>query len=256
MRVFSVLAIGASVLALSAPASAGEWYVGVAGAYVDNQPETSHSVAPVSGGGWFTANNRASINAAAVDDLQSSSIGGALFGGYQGTLSGSITAGLEADVTFFDGSEAASVTTNYDVGGDYTISQDLSQSWLASLRARVGVDVGLANIFLTGGVAFTDYEFSGTFSDTYFVLGSRILAQGGSASGTESGFVYGAGVEFGAWTDVKVRAEYLHYDFGDVDGYSRTLTFSGGGPTTGPEVFSGRTSLESDSFRLGLVFKL
>jgi outer membrane immunogenic protein len=253
MRKLSILALGASVMALAAPASAGEWYVGVAGAYVDNQPDTSHAVA---GGSWFTIANRASINGAPVDDLDSGSMGVALFGGYQGTLSGSITAGIEADFTFFDGDESDTVSTAYPTPpGVYTITQDLSQSWLASLRARVGVDVGMANIFITGGVAFTDYDLSGTFADTYPV-NQRILAQGGSASGTEAGLVYGAGVDFGVWTNVKVRAEYLRYDFGDVDGYSRTLNFNLGNATPGPEVFSGDTSLESDSFRVGLVFKL
>lgn len=235
---------------------AGEWYAGVAAAYVDNKPEVAHSMTQVAGPGWFTVANRASINAAPVDDLTSDSYGAAVYVGYQGVIAGMLTGGIEADSTFFDGDGADSVSTAYpNPPGTYNLKQEFSQTWIGSLRLRVGLDLGMANVFVTGGAALTDVDYSGSFSDNYPVP-QQIPLQVGKTSQTASGYTYGGGIDIGISSSMKLRAEYLHFDFGDVGDYSRTLVYNTGAATTGPEVLRGNAKLENDTVRLGLSFKL
>lgn len=114
---------------------------------------------------------------------------------------------IEGDLTYdFD------VTT---LGVDtFTSSETTELKYFATLRARVGVDVGPALLFATGGLALG--KVNSTFSTT--VVGAGTLPDGtasGSDSVTHVGYAVGAGVEAWLRKDVSIKGEYLYADLGE-----------------------------------------
>jgi outer membrane immunogenic protein len=79
---------------------------------------------------------------------------------------------------------------------------DVSTSYLASLRGRLGFTTGPALLYVTGGVAFTNWKLRATDGvDTF------------SASGRDTGWVVGGGAEFMFASNWSARLEGLHYRF-------------------------------------------
>jgi outer membrane immunogenic protein len=87
-----------------------------------------------------------------------------------------------------------------------------SLSWLASLRARVGVPIGRVLVYGTGGLMFgganvtQSISFSNTSAATYSSASKADL----------SGPTFGGGVEFLADGPWSVRLEGLYYDLGTI----------------------------------------
>lgn len=274
----TILALGVSVLALAAPATAGDgFYMGLGGAYVSNGVDTTHNMTA----GTFYTNpaNSTAITNAPIDDLSTDGYGASIFAGYGMHVTPQIKFGLEADATVFDGETNSTVTAPYPSYAGvlgafrYTVSHEVSQQVLASLRAKAGLDLGFASVFVTGGAAMTDIELRSAFSDNGSaaacvlsagpppVLGNpactAIPVQGGRDSKTLTGWVVGGGFDIPLGGSTSLRAEYHHYDFGDGGlSYSRTLTRT---PSLGatPPLFSGSTrNVESDVVRIGLAWDL
>jgi opacity protein-like surface antigen len=252
-----VLAATVSVLALAAPATAGDgFYMGLAGIYADNDPTVTHKVAFAAPAvGWFNNTNRGRVNAAPVDDLSTDAYGAAIFAGYSTHLFPEVMVGLEADANVFDGEAERTHTQAYDALGSFTIYQSISQQWISTVRGRLGIDIGPGTVYVTGGAAFTDVEVVGRFSDTYSVVANRIPLQGARSSEMATGFVWGGGLDLGLGGSTSLRIEYLHHDFGSIKGYSRALTWTGGVPANG-EVLSNAVDLENDTFKIGLMWDL
>jgi outer membrane immunogenic protein len=80
-------------------------------------------------------------------------------------------------------------------------------SYLASIRGRIGVVFYDWLLFGTAGVGFSEEKFR---ESTPGMLFSGTLRQ------KESGAVYGGGVEWAFVRGVTIRAEYLHYDVGST----------------------------------------
>ncbi|HTW51928.1 MAG TPA: outer membrane beta-barrel protein [Stellaceae bacterium] len=87
-----------------------------------------------------------------------------------------------------------------------------SLSWLASLRARVGVPVGRVLVYGTGGVMFGSANVSQSISFTNTDAGSYQAA----AKQDLVGPTVGGGVEFLADGPWSVRLEGLYYDLGSI----------------------------------------
>src|SRR4029079_19176450 len=96
---------------------------------------------------------------------------------------------------------------------------------IGSVRGRLGYTIDRVMFYGTGGVAF---------ADTRTTLGVNCAAGGCASSSTQiatsadssktkTGWVAGAGVETMLDQNWTVRAEYLHFDFGNV---SNTLNLS------------------------------
>ena len=113
-----------------------------------------------------------------------------------------IVAGVEADGSFvsFDGKQR-------DPGGEQLSAEN---DWLASIRGRLGVDIGPALLYATAGVAWTDWSSLATFQDggmpARLTLGS-----------TGTGYVVGGGAEFALTQNMIARIEGLHYGFSGLD---------------------------------------
>ena len=101
------------------------------------------------------------------------------------------------------------------VGVDtFTSSETTELKYLATLRARIGVDIGSVLLYATGGLALgkVDSNFSTT------VVGGGSFTDG-TASGDDSvthvGYALGGGAEAWLRQDVSVKAEYLYADLGE-----------------------------------------
>lgn len=121
--------------------------------------------------------------------------GGALgiHGGYNWSTQGFLV-GVEGDFSFLN------ADTRFDVAGGSLTSK---LKWVSSIRGRVGLPIGSALPYATAGIAFGDTSLD--------------ITGFGKGSTTETGFVYGGGVDFVVTETWTGRVEALHYDFGSTN---------------------------------------
>jgi outer membrane immunogenic protein len=118
------------------------------------------------------------------------------------------------------------------------------QTWLASLRARVGYTWGPGMIYVTGGGAWSNVQVNG--GATLFAAGTTNTF---TVSTTRSGYTVGAGYEWMIAPNWAVRAEYLYYAFtGAVSG--STLF-----PAVPVTVTANANKLNTSVARVGLDYK-
>ena len=84
-------------------------------------------------------------------------------------------------------------------------SSQTSAKWLDTLRGRAGFAWGHSMLYATGGAAFTS-----TAANICDITTGACV----SNARTRSGWVAGAGIEVAMLSDVSLKLEYLHADFG------------------------------------------
>ena len=130
--------------------------------------------------------------------------------------------GIEGDYdwTWIKGSSPCSVT-----------SCTTRNTWLSTIRGRVGTTFDRSLIYFTGGAAFGDIY---AIRDTW-----------GSASKTATGWTVGGGLEYAMDSSTSLKVEYLYVDLGSFDcGISCASAI----PAT--------VSFKSNIVRFGLNYKL
>jgi high affinity Mn2+ porin len=132
---------------------------------------------------------------------------GAFFGGvqagYEHYFASRLMLGAEVDMSFPSAQDLSQVLS-YRATGSGTVNEQLE--YLASLRGRVGYDMGSWTPFLTGGVAWASTRISRTDLTT----GN----EDAQSSNIRLGYVLGAGVDYrldGRWS---ARTEYLYTRLG------------------------------------------
>lgn len=138
---------------------------------------------------------------------------GWLVGGHAGyTYSfGFLAAGIETDIAWAR-LRGSTTWDDHIVGipaaSSITVTDELD--WLGTTRLRLGVSpVGSLLIYGTGGVAYGGVTTTGHLR----FPPNEINA---THSSTEIGWAAGAGVEYALGAGWSVRAEWLHYDLGEV----------------------------------------
>jgi outer membrane immunogenic protein len=126
--------------------------------------------------------------------------------------------GIEGDISGarLSTSQTGSMTALFHIGncinglscGSATVTEDIR--WLASVRGRLGYAWGPGLLYVTGGVAWTDVQYTG--STTAALIGGLPLFAT-SFSTTVSGPVVGAGYEWMITPNWTLRGEFLHYWF-------------------------------------------
>jgi outer membrane autotransporter protein len=96
----------------------------------------------------------------------------------------------------------------YFDGADRYVKAEMD--WLATLRGRLGVTVGNALFYATGGIAWADVSHCANDDDPCSVDDSNNTAW----SGTLTGLVAGAGVETKLTDRWSLKGEYLYAQFG------------------------------------------
>lgn len=134
---------------------------------------------------------------------------------------GMVVVGVEADIQSWDLADASAKGPRVylpappaplPASATAAFSQSVRSNYLATLRFRAGVTSGRTLLYVTGGLAVTELDFSQSILFGPFIPDTA----GGSATKTKTGWALGAGAEMalaGNWT---VRGEYLYVQFDDI----------------------------------------
>lgn len=141
-----------------------------------------------------------------VEAFSSEAAVGGVHAGFNFQLFG-LVAGIEADADL-TGTESTSTIFP-------TTAAELSSDWLMSVRGRLGAAFGPVLAYGTAGVAWTETNVVAATPGFTTIESSE----------TQTGFVYGAGLEAYVSPNMTVRIEALRYEF-DSDFY----TIGGGLP--------------------------
>ncbi len=219
--------------------------------------------------------SNASLRAVGLDKVKYKSngfIGGGQVGyNYQLAPGGGLVVGVEADFDYVGLKRSRhwtrdinQVYTNAALAQhDHLTARD-SLDFLGTVRGRLGYAFDRVLVYGTGGLAYgsVDYRHNLTVDNTYYSANptpfNQVLRYSAHKSATQSGFAYGAGIEYAIPADsvlnllrsnaVTLKAEYIRYDLGsrNVIQYDST----GKNPMTLTKVKS-----EGDVVRAGLNFK-
>ncbi len=158
--------------------------------------------------------------------------------------------GLEADINSYRNRTSSTVTQAYPGFPAilYTSTTNVATDWLFTGRARAGVVTGPALLYVTGGVALTDFRYAHAFADNQAGFFATEAAQ---ISDTRVGWTVGAGVEAMFGGNWSVKAEYLYVDFGRS---SVVGTLTTANPAFGNDTFNHSVNLRSHIARVGLNY--
>ena len=160
-------------------------------------------------GGWgWTGSNSVSVTLPAAPTFGAFSTGqssdGAVFGGQLGYnwQTGNWVFGIEGDVDGYGARNATTTHTASDPRLGLVVTASEAPNWLASARGRVGYAWGPGLIYITGGGAWANMQYSTTDA-----------AAVSSLTATKSGWTLGGGYEWMFVPNWSLRAEYLYYKF-------------------------------------------
>jgi outer membrane immunogenic protein len=127
--------------------------------------------------------------------------------GYNWQL-GSMVLGVEGDLAWRHGTDAATITSG-NVFGDFA-AFSTEQNWVGTVRPRVGFAANNWLIYGTGGVAF------GGFKHAYSETRPGVVTRTTTDSDTKAGWTAGGGVEYAFRNHWSLGVEYLYMDFGST----------------------------------------
>ncbi len=127
--------------------------------------------------------------------------------GYNWQL-GSMVVGVEGDLSWRHGTDAATITSG-NVFGDFA-AFSTEQNWVGTVRPRVGFAANNWLIYGTGGVAF------GGFKHAYTETRPGVVTRTAADSDTKAGWTAGGGVEYAFRNHWSLGVEYLYMDFGSA----------------------------------------
>jgi outer membrane immunogenic protein len=159
-------------------------------------------------------------------DYDADGVVGGVHVGYNAQFN-QIVVGLEGDL------EASSVSGDDAAGGGLGSYSEAELNWQGSIRARLGYAFDNVLPYITGGVAFGDWDLSAAAPT---VLGTV------DSSETLVGWTIGAGVEYAFTQNVTARVEYRYTDYGDEN------VAIGNGLTN-------NVDLDSHAVRVGISYK-
>jgi outer membrane immunogenic protein len=120
--------------------------------------------------------------------------------------SGHMVYGVEGDIGYIDLSDSGQLAWD----GHYMKSQ-IGSFW-GTVRGRVGYAADRMMIYGTAGVAFMNFDESGTGD-------ARNYDQNSYNKEMKTGYVVGVGGEYAFTPRLSGKVEYLHMDFGETGGY-------------------------------------
>ena len=126
---------------------------------------------------------------------------------------GSLVTGLEADIEYFRRSARIAGAGIDTTGNTLMVSNNVSASYLATVRGRLGFALDRALLYVTGGLAMSDLKYTSTMFTT---LGTGFGTF--QTSGTKLGWTVGAGVEYALTNNWTIKGEYLYTQFSGASG--------------------------------------
>jgi outer membrane immunogenic protein len=180
-----------------------------------------------------------------------------VFGGGQlgfNVQSGRLVFGVEADIEKADIS-GSSLTVFANPGSPNNIAPfgyDASASvdWFGTVRGRLGYACDRTLFYVTGGLAYGHVDYSATYE--FLPLGPGQSFGLASASGFETGYVIGGGLEHAFDANWSLKLEYQYIDLGSKD-VTGQLFFANG--TASGETFKTSVDSEFHTIRVGLNYR-
>jgi outer membrane immunogenic protein len=126
--------------------------------------------------------------------------------------------GLEVDIEYIGLNQSRTAT--FGTAETFTFNDSFKNNWVSTQRLRFGWASQVALIYVTGGLALSQQNFSGTYVSTNFNGGGLAPGFLGTVTGTGSvshltaGWSAGGGVEFKLAPNWSLRGEYLYIDLG------------------------------------------
>lgn len=244
----------------SAPAAAKQssggsetnWTGFYAGGYLgSNFSRTNTNTSTVfASGGYFTQGEVLAVNnIAGRGQINDSGFSGGAQGGYN-YQSGSWVVGIEADFGANKTNKAESRAFTYG-GSSATanVSDFVKTNWMMTVRPRVGFTWDRALFYATGGLALTDLNYSGTFTDT-----RNQAIEGNTYKEVKAGWTGGGGMEYKFNRRWSFKGEYLFADFGRVNTSSTSLATLSPTDTYPENPFNRSFRLKNHNLRFGVNF--
>jgi outer membrane immunogenic protein len=230
------------------------FYVGATAGGAWSKADVSHSTVNAQFGSIYFPEDIPGLDAIGSPRISGSN---AIFGGKTGYNQqwGSLVLGLEGDISWFRFNKTAFTTGNpFTVSspgfvGFANFNTNVSTTWLATVRPRIGFAVDRALFYGTAGAAFANVRFSNTYLG-FSPGGSGNENEASSASQIKTGWVAGGGIDYAVTKNWIVSVEYLHVDLGSISASGLVTT---GGVRTSSMNFS--TKMQSDLVRAGISYK-
>jgi outer membrane immunogenic protein len=190
------------------------------------------------------------IATAGAQQVKPAGLIGGIDAGYD-AHSGNWVFGLAADLSWLHHSDSASTTATYPCCAPtaFTVTQSVSTKYLATVRARIGYDVGGTVVYATGGYAGIKARYSALFTDTF-----ATALEAGTSSKFRSGWVIGGGADIKITPNWTIQPEFLHADFGHFNAPAGTLTAFTPAIPFPTNVFTHRASLKANIARVGFHY--
>jgi outer membrane immunogenic protein len=226
------LAIGVTALAtlIAAPALAAEMAVKVPPAAAPVPYSwTGFYVGGDVGGHWSSDNDPAYLSVnnqysgpipalldeAAPVTLNDTGLAGGFHVGYNWQMN-SLVYGVEGDFTWLHGTANRNTTVPDPslLGTFFQFVDSASDRWISTVRARFGWAADRFLIYVSGGVAFSDWALNHSFAE----IPASPANNAGASSNTvlRTGGTVGGGVEYAVNNNWTIRADYLYANFGKV----------------------------------------
>lgn len=242
------LALGAAAsLMLAAVAQAegwGGWYIGLHAGTGSSETDTSRTIDP---NAYFGAANRTAVENASRMTLDEQTFNGGAQFGVNWPLSEHFLVGAEFDASGYgnDTNGAANaIAYPGNPASNFSVSNSVEQTWLATGRLRVGVTTSWFMAYATGGFAGADIKFAQTFADTFTPIATQTVEN----SEFRTGYSLGGGVEVMIESGASIKVEYLHYDLGEI---------AANGPIAiGATTSNGLADVSNDVWRIGMNFQM
>jgi len=199
--------------------------------------------------GYFAATSVTTISTVGRQNLNPGGFNGGGEAGYN-YQTGHFVVGAEADFGWMTGSKTQSSTAPYPCcpTTNFTVTQSAKTNWVFTGRGRAGYATGNFLVYATGGVAFTDLNYTALFTDTF-----ASALETGSIKKTRTGWTAGGGAEYKFGKHWSAKGEYLFADFGRATTTSTNLTAPA--TTSWPtNVFTHSIYLKEHLLRFGLNY--
>jgi outer membrane immunogenic protein len=170
---------------------------------------------------------------------------GGLEGGSNYQL-GKLVVGWEGDILW--GNVKGSNTSAFTFGGaPATALLTVDTPWTATVASRVGIAHDRWLAYGKAGVAYEHTDFTTT-------AGAAGLAFGATGSNGRTGWMVGGGLEYAAWDNWTLKAEYDYLDFGTRSVVlNGTTTFGAGVPI--PTFVTTLENQRISEFKFGINWK-
>jgi outer membrane immunogenic protein len=160
--------------------------------------------------------------------------------------------GIEGDFDWLNGTANRNSLTPVPLnpGQFFQFTDSASDRWMSTLRARLGWDADHFLLYVTGGVALSDWQLDHTFINQ--PQPSAGLLGTANSSVLRIGETVGGGVEFALNPNWIIRAEYLYASFGTAHNYLNAVS-----PTFAFDyvIFDHPQRLSENLARFGISYK-